>query len=59
MTLFDPQWKCREVHQAREFWLYSLMEMNVSKNHRLGGIWQAAFAGKKCQRVHSIIKRAV
>jgi hypothetical protein len=44
--LFDLQWKCREMQQAREFWIYSLTEINISKNHRLGRIWQAAFAGK-------------
>lgn len=59
MTLFDPQWTCREMHQAREFWIYILIEFNFSNNHRPGRIWQAAFAGKKCQQVHSIIKRVV
>lgn len=59
MTLFDPQWTCREMHQVREFWIYSLTEINDSENHRLGRVWQAAFAGKKCQHVHSIIERVV
>lgn len=59
MTLSDPQWTCREMHQAREFWIYSLTEINFPNNHRLGRIWQAAFAGKKCQHVCSIIKRAI
>lgn len=59
MTFFDPQWTCREMQQACEFWIYSLMEINVSKNHRLGRSWQAAIAGKKRLHVHSIIRRAV
>ena len=59
MTLFDRQWKCREMKQAREFWICSLTKINVSKNHRLGRNWQAAIAGKKRLHVHSIIKRAV
>ena len=59
MTLFEPQLKFKEIQQVREFWIYRLVEINFSKNHRLGRIWQAAFAGKKCQQVHSIIKRAI
>lgn len=55
----DPKRSCREMQQAREFWIDSLMEINGSKNYRLGRIWQAAVAGKKCQHVHSIIERAV
>lgn len=45
MTLFDPQWTCREMQQAREFWICSLMKVSIQKNHRLGRIWQAEFAG--------------
>ena len=35
------------------------MKINSPKAHRLGRIWQAAFAGKNFQHVHSIIERAV
>lgn len=48
-----------EMQQEGEFWLYCLMEINIKKNHRLGRMWWAAFAGKKCQHVHLIIERAV
>ena len=34
------------------------MGNNSPKDHRLGRIGKAAFAGKKCQHVHSIIERA-
>lgn len=59
MTLFDPKRPWRELQQARDFWIYSLMEINGSKNYRLGRIWQATFAGKKWQHVDSIIEPAV
>lgn len=45
-----------EMQPEREFWLDGLMEMNSLKDHRLGRTWQAAFAGKECQHVHSIKK---
>lgn len=54
----DPKQPCWEMLQAREFWLYGLMGNNSPKDHRLGRIGKAAFAGKKCQHVHSIIERA-
>lgn len=47
------------MQKELEFRLYSLMIINSLKDHRLGRIWQAAFAGKKCQRVHTIIRKAV
>ncbi|OAL59344.1 hypothetical protein A6R74_03800 [Halomonas sp. ALS9] len=59
MMLFDPKRTFMEMQQEREFWLYCLMEINIKKNHRLGRMWWAAFAGKKCQHVHLIIERAV
>lgn len=46
MSDFDPKRSFLEMQQEREFWLYSLMEINNFKNHRLGIIWQAAYAGK-------------
>ena len=35
-----------EMQQESEFWLYGLMEINDQKDHRLGRIYQAAFAEK-------------
>ena len=51
--------RAREMQQAREFWICGLMKINSQKYHRLGSVWQAVFAGKKCQHVHPIIERAV
>lgn len=59
MAAFDPERTFLEMQQEREFWPYGLMEINRSKHHRLWRNWQAEFAGKTCQHVHSIIKRAV
>ncbi|OZT72507.1 hypothetical protein CE457_19050 [Vreelandella boliviensis LC1] len=42
----DPKRLFLEMQQEREFWLYSLMEVNRQKNKRIVRIWQAAFAGK-------------
>jgi len=55
----DPKRSCWGMQQAHEFWLYSLMEINGSKSHRLGRVWQDKFAGKKWQHVDSIIGRAL
>jgi len=38
MAAFDPKRTFREMQQAREFWIYSLMEINISKNQRFGEI---------------------
>lgn len=59
MTDNDPERSFLKMEQASEFWLYSLIKINNSKNHRLGRSWQAAFAGKNCQYVDSLIERAV
>ncbi|SDN73542.1 hypothetical protein SAMN04487951_107255 [Vreelandella arcis] len=59
MMSFEPERTCREMQQAREFWICSLIKANSQNNHRVGKIWQAAFIGKKCQHVHSSIERAV
>tara|TARA_R110002012_G_scaffold59059_2_gene154157 strand:- start:4685 stop:4894 length:210 start_codon:yes stop_codon:yes gene_type:complete len=42
----DPEQTFREMQQAHEFRLYCLMEINNPKDHRLGNVWQAVFAGK-------------
>lgn len=39
MADIDPERTFWKMQQAREFWIYSLMEINGSKNHRLGRIW--------------------
>jgi len=59
MADIDPNRTFWEMQQVLEFLLYFLMKINSYKNHRLGRIWQTAFAGQKCQHVHSIIERAV
>lgn len=55
-TEHDPERPCRRIKQELEFLSYSLIKINIEKNHRLERIWQAAFAGRKCQHVHSIIE---
>ncbi|AZM96577.1 hypothetical protein [Vreelandella venusta] len=59
MADIDPKRSFLKMEQASEFLLYGLIKINNSRNHRLGRSWQAAFAGKNCQYVDSLIERAV
>lgn len=54
-----PAWKCWQMQQKREDWIYNLMKINTYKNERFGRVWQAALLVQLWRHVHSIIRCVV